>query len=200
MNKGLLIFLGVIILLVCIGGCGYNGMNSAHLDAKESWANLQSQYQRRLDLLPNIAATVKSSAKFEQSTLVEIAQARASASQIKVSADDLTPEKAKQISASQGQLSQTLGRLLMTTEQYPELKSVAGFQDLRVSIEGCEDRIQRARTQYNATVKLYNEKTSRFPNVILAGILGFKQMPNFEADADASKAPSMEKALQDQSK
>src|SRR5580698_9877467 len=171
--KGFLIALGVILLLVVLlGGCAvsnYNGMNTASKDVDQKWADVQSSYQRRSDLIPNLVATVKGAANFETTTLTQVIQARASASSIKVDAKDLTPEKLQQFQASQGQLSQALGRLMVVSEQYPQLKANENFKSLQDQLEGTENRIKVARDEYNASVKDYNITVSNFPAVLFAG-------------------------------
>jgi len=189
--KGLLIGLGIIVLIVCIGGCGYNGMNASQKDAQQAWADVQSSYQRRSDLIPNLVATVKGVANFEQTTLTQVIQARASATSIKVDAKDLTPEKMQQFQASQGQLSQALGRLMVVSEQYPQLKANQNFTDLQNQLEGTENRIKVSRDSYNQAVKTYNVKVSNFPMNILAGMFHFKEMEMFKADAGSEKAPAV---------
>jgi len=190
--KGLFIALGIILLIVFVGGCGYNGMNSSQKDAQQAWADVQSSYQRRSDLIPNLVATVKGVANFEQTTLTQVIQARASATSIKVDAKDLTPEKLQQFQASQGQLSQALGRLMVVSEQYPQLKANENFKSLQDQLEGTENRIKVSRDTYNKAVKDYNVKVSSFPNNILAGMFHFKEMEMFKAEADAQKAPKVQ--------
>ncbi len=193
--KGALIALGVIVLLVLmLGGCGvsnYNSMNAASKDVDQKWADVQSSYQRRSDLIPNLVSTVKAAANFETKTLTDVIQARASATQIKIDPKDLTPEKLQQFQASQGQLSQALGRLMVVSEQYPQLKATENFRDLQVQLEGTENRIKVSRDAFNASVKDYNIKVSNFPAVIFAGMFHFKEKPSFQADADAQKAPKI---------
>ncbi len=190
--KGLFIALGIILLIVLVGGCGYNGMNGASKDVDQKWADVQSSYQRRSDLIPNLVATVKGVANFEQSTLTSVIQARASASSIKVDAKDLTPEKLQQFQASQGQLSQALGRLMVVSEQYPQLKATENFKSLQDQLEGTENRIKVARDAFNVSVKDYNIKVSNFPANILAGMFHFKERPSFTADAGAQNAPKVQ--------
>lgn len=189
--KGLYIALGIILLIVLWGGCGYNGMNSASKDVDQKWADVQSSYQRRSDLIPNLVETVKGAANFETNTLTQVIQARASASQIKVNADDLTPEKLQQFQQSQGQLSQALGRLMVVSEQYPQLQASENFRSLQDQLEGTENRIKVSRDAFNESVKNYNIKVSNFPNNILAGMFGKKERPSFQAEAGAEKAPSV---------
>src|SRR3954470_10731802 len=180
--KGLYIALGIVLLLVLWGGCGYNGMNGASKDVDQKWADVQSSYQRRSDLIPNLVETVKGAANFETTTLTQVIQARASASQIKVDPKDLTPEKLQQFQASQGQLSQALGRLMVVSEQYPQLKANENFKSLQDQLEGTENRIKVSRDAYNEAVKNYNIKVSSFPNNILAGMFHFNEMTMFQAD------------------
>ena len=189
--KGLLIALGIIVLIVCIGGCGYNGMNTARVGVDQKWANVQSSYQRRSDLIPNLVSVVKGVANFETTTLTQVIQARASATQIKVDASTLTPEKLQQFQASQGQLSQALGRLMVVSEQYPQLKANENFKQLQDQLEGTENRIKFAREEFNAAVTDYNIQVTNFPKNILAGMFGFNEKPMFKADDDAQKAPKI---------
>ncbi len=189
--KGLYIALGIILLIVLVGGCGYNGMNGASKEVDQKWADVQSSYQRRSDLIPNLVATVKGAANFETTTLTQVIQARASATSIKVDAKDLTPEKMQQFQASQGQLSQALGRLMVVSEQYPQLKANENFKSLQDQLEGTENRIKVSRDDFNKSVKDYNVKVSNFPNNILAGMFHFKERPSFVAEAGAEKAPEV---------
>ncbi len=190
--KGLYIAIGVILFLVLVGGCGYNGMNTSQKDAQQTWADVQSSYQRRADLIPNLVATVKGVANFETTTLTQVIEARANATSIKVDAKDLSPEKLKEFQASQGQLSQALGRLMVVSEQYPTLKANENFKDLQNQLEGTENRIKVARDAYNKAVKDYNVKVTNFPNNILAGLFHFKEMEMFKADEAAKNAPKVQ--------
>lgn len=193
--KGLLITLGVIVgLIVLLGGCGisnYNSMNAASKTVDEKWGNVQSSYQRRSDLVPNLVSTVKAAANFETKTLTDVIQARASATSIKIDPKDLTPEKLQQFQQSQGQLSQALGRLMVVSEQYPQLRATENFKSLQDQLEGTENRIKVSRDDYNAAVKDYNIKVSQFPAVIFASMFHFKEKPSFQAEADAQKAPKV---------
>lgn len=189
--KGLLIALGIIVMIVLMGGCSYNGMNASQKEVQEKWANVQTSYQRRADLIPNLVATVKGVANFEQTTLTQVMEARASATRMTVDPKDLTPEKLKEFQASQGQLSQALGRLMMVTEQYPQLRATESFRDLQSQLEGTENRISVARDNFNAAVKEYNVKVSGFPNVLLAGMFHFKEMSPFESEKGAEKRPEV---------
>jgi LemA protein len=189
--KGLYIFLGIVLLLVLVGGCGYNGMNSSRVEVDHKWADVQSQYQRRADLIPNLVEVVKGVADFEKSTLTAVIQARANATAIKIDPKDLTPEKLQQFQASQGQLSQALGRLMVVSEQYPQLKANENFKDLQSQLEGTENRINVARQSFNEVVTTYNVKVTSFPNNILAGMFGFKEKTMFQADAASQAAPKV---------
>ncbi len=190
--KGLFIALGIILLIVLMGGCSYNGMNAASKDVDQKWADVQSSYQRRSDLIPNLVATVKGAANFETTTLTQVIQARASATSIKVDAKDLTPEKMQQFQASQGQLSQALGRLMVVSEQYPQLKANESFRDLQNQLEGTENRIKVARDAFNQSAKEYNIKVSNFPTNLLANMFHFKERPMFQADQGAQNAPKVQ--------
>jgi LemA protein len=175
-----------------MGGCSYNGMNRMRGDVNEKWAAVQSSYQRRADLIPNLVATVKGAADFEKTTLTQVIEARAKATQMNVNASDLTPDKLQQFQQSQGQLSQALGRLMVVSEQYPQLKANENFKSLQDQLEGTENRIKVARDDYNAAVKTYNVKITSFPQTMYAGIFGFKQMPWFQADQGAQNAPKVQ--------
>ncbi|WP_354028277.1 LemA family protein [Chitinophaga sp. OAE865] len=173
-------------------GCGkYNGLVTKDEAVKNKWGVVQSSYQRRADLIPNLVATVKGAANFETETLEKVVQARASATQIKVDVNDLSPEKIQQYQAAQGQLSQALGRLLAVSESYPDLKANANFQNLQAQLEGTENRINVARNDFNDAVNVYNSSVRTFPNNIVAGITGFKQKGYFEAAAGSENAPQV---------
>ena len=190
--KALYVVLGILVLIVMLGGCGYNNMNQLRGTVDQSWAEVQSSYQRRSDLIPNLVATVKGAANFETTTLTQVIQARASATSIKVDAKDLTPEKLQQFQQSQGQLSQALGRLMVVSEQYPQLRATESFRDLQSQLEGTENRIKVARDKYNAAVKDYNVSITSFPANLFAGMFGFKQRPWFQADQAAQNAPKVQ--------
>lgn len=151
----------------------------------------QATYQRRADLIPNLAKTVQAYAKHEKETFEAVTKARASVGQIKLDAGSLTPEKMKQFEQAQGQLSEALGKLMVVAERYPELKASDNFHSLQIQLEGTENRINEARQKYNAAVQDYNQSVRRFPNVIFAGMFGFNRMEKFEASAGAEKAPEL---------
>jgi len=190
-NLTLIIILAAVLIL---GGCGcgsYNGLVQQDESVKNAWNKVQSDYQRRADLIPNLVNTVKGEANFEQTTLTNVIQARASATQIKVDPADLTPEKVQQFQAAQGQLSQALGRLLAVSEAYPNLRANDAFRGLQAQLEGTENRIKVARNDFNDAVQTYNTKVRTFPTNIFAGMMGFKQRQGFAAEAGAEKAPEV---------
>jgi LemA protein len=178
---------------VSLSGCGYNSLVTADEAAKAAWAQVENVYQRRADLIPNLVATVKGSAQHEEKVLTEVTQARASATQVKLSVDDLSdPEKVKAFEAAQGQLSGALSRLLVASENYPDLKANAAFHDLQSQLEGTENRITVERKRYNDAVMEYNIKCREFPTVIAAKIWGFKPKEPFKATApNADRAPEV---------
>src|SRR4028119_718489 len=179
----LLIILGIVVLLL-FWGCGsYNGLVGEDETVKNAWNKVQSDYQRRADLIPNLVNTVKGEANFEQTTLTNVINARASATQIRVDPDDLTPERVQQFQAAQGQLSQSLGRLLAVAEAYPNLRANDAFRGLQAQLEGTENRIKTARNDFNDAVQNYNTQVRRFPTNIFAGMMGFKQRQGFAAEA-----------------
>lgn len=192
MKKTVLAIVGVLVLLVAISGCGYNGLVKLDEDVKAKWNQVETQYQRRSDLIPNLVNTVKGAAKFEQSTLTQVTEARAKATQVTIDPDKLTPENIEKYQAAQGQVSQALGRLLMVTENYPELKATEQFRDVSAELAGTENRIAVARKDFNESVQTYNTKVRSFPNNITAGIFGFSQKAGFKAEAGADKAPKVE--------
>ena len=159
---------------------------------ESSWAQVENQYQRRADLVPNLVSTVKGYAAHEQQTLEGVVEARAKATQITIDPATATPEQLAAYQAAQGELSQALGRLLAVAENYPDLKANQNFRDLQAQLEGTENRITIARQMFNETAKAYNKTIRRFPNNILAGIFGFEKKPYFEAEEGASKAPKVE--------
>ncbi len=191
-NKfGLWIFLGILFILIIFLWSGYNSLVRLDESVKAKWANVESDYQRRSDLIPNLVNTVKGSANFEQKTLTDVIAARASATQLKVSADDLSPAKIEAYQKAQGQLSSALGKLLMITENYPQLRATEGFRDLQVQIEGTENRIKVSRNDFNDIVKDYNRKARSFPTVIIAKLMSFDVKGYFQAVEGAEKAPEV---------
>ena len=183
----------VVALAMPLAGCGYNSLVSGDENVKAAWAQVENVYQRRADLVPNLVNTVKGSAQHEEKVLSEVTTARAQATQVKLSVDDLSnPEKVKQFEQAQAQLSSSLGRLIATAEAYPDLKANAAFRDLMGQLEGTENRIAVERRRYNEAVRDYNVKTREFPTVIAAKIWGFHPKEPFKATtANADKAPEV---------
>lgn len=195
MKKGTiaLLVVGVFILALVMGTLTtYNGLVSKDEAVATTWGNVQSQYQRRADLVPNLVSTVKGYAKHESETLEGVVAARAKATQITVNADELTPEKLKQYQAAQGELSQALGRLMAIQENYPQLKANENFSELQAQLEGTENRINESRQLFNSAVQTYNVSVRRFPANIVAGMFGFEKKSQFEAESGAEKAPKVE--------
>jgi LemA protein len=156
MKTSYLVLIVVVVFILILGGCGCNGYNKmVNLDenVKNKWNNVQSDYQRRSDLIPNLVSTVKGAANFEQTTLTQVIEARAKATSMNVSADNLTPEKIQQFQQAQGQLGGALSRLLVVAEQYPQLQATQNFKDLQVQLEGTENRIKVSRNDFNASVQ-----------------------------------------------
>lgn len=195
MSKKSIIFiiLGVVVLFFVLGTLNaYNSLVSKDEAVATAWGNIQSQYQRRADLIPNLVNTVKGYASHEKETLEGVTTARAKATQMTVSAENLTQEKLQQLNDVQGQLSQAIGRLLMVSEQYPDLKANENFTELQAQLEGTENRINESRLLYNSEVKEYNISVRRFPVNIIAGMFGFEKKPQFEAEQGANTAPKVE--------
>lgn len=193
MGRGLiigLIFI-VIVLFASVWSCNKrNSFIGMRENAKAQWQQLESQYQRRADLVPNIVATVKGEANFEKSTLEGVVTARAKATQMTIDPDKLDEASIQKYKSVQGELSGALSRLLMVTENYPNLKSSAAFSDLRVTLEGCENRISEERRKYNEMARDFNKAIQFFPGSLIAGSM--PQLPYFEAEAGAEKAPKVE--------
>lgn len=195
MKKSVTLTIGIIVVIVivlCMGGCNaYNGMVAMQEEATTAAANMQSVYQRRADLIPNLVETVKGYAKHEEGTLKEVVEARSKATQITLDTSNLTSEKIKEFQAAQGELSSALGKLIAIREAYPDLKANEQFLNLQAQLEGCENRINEARNKYNTAVQRYNTSIRQFPKNIFAGVFGFDKMAKFEAAANADKAPEI---------
>ena len=192
MSRGLIIFIVVAALLGMYGCSSYNGLVQKDNDVDKTWANVQNQYQRRADLIPNLVRTVQGVANFEKSTLQSVIEARASATSIKLSADQLTPENIQKFQAAQDQLGGSLSRLLAVSENYPQLQATRNFSELQAQLEGTENRITVARNDFNGVVGNYNASVRTFPNNIFAGIFGFARKGFFEASAAAQSAPTVD--------
>lgn len=191
------IALVVVLLLLAFAGCAgcgtYNSLVQKDEHVNTAWADLESQYQRRADLVPNLVSTVRGAANFEQETLESVTAARARATSINVTADDLDdPAKMRQFQEAQSALSSSLGRLLAVAEAYPQLQATAAFRDLMTQLEGTENRIQVARRDYNGSVRTYNTSVRTFPAALFAGLMGFHQRVPFEADEGAERAPTVD--------
>ena len=184
MKKTTTLIIIVVIAIVAIWAVtGYNGLVSMDEKVSNQWANVETQYQRRADLIPNLVNTVKGYAAHEQETLEGVIEARSKATQIKVDPADLTPEKLAEYQAAQGQLASALGKLLAITENYPDLKANQNFLELQAQLEGTENRINVARKNFNDTARAFNTAILRFPKNIQAGLFGFEKRAYFEAPA-----------------
>src|SRR5688572_29872817 len=182
---------GVIALLVIYLISLYNGLVSMRESVNKAWANVESQYQRRADLVPNLVSTVQGAADFEKSTLQAVVDARARATSIQIDPNKLTPEKLQEFQQAQGALSTAIGRLLAVAENYPQLKAVDAFRDLQSQLEGTENRITESRRQFNEVAQGYNTGIARFPKNIIAKLFGFPAKPYFESDKGSEKAPEV---------
>lgn len=190
----LLVPIIVIGVLLVFGFCGAGSYNSAvGLDekVKSSWSQVETQYQRRSDLIPNLVNTVKGAAEFEKSTLEAVISARASATQMKIDPNDLTPENIQRYEQAQQSLSGAIGRLLMVSEQYPTLQANQNFRDLQQQLESTENRIAIARKDFNGAVQQYNGTIRKFPNNFFMGMFGFSPRGYFESAPGSDKAPEV---------
>ncbi len=192
MKKSSIILIVVVALLTVWAITGYNGLVSMDEKVANEWANVETQYQRRADLIPNLVNTVKGYAQHEKETLEGVISARSQATQIKVNADDLTPEKLAEYQKAQGVITSALGKLLAITERYPDLKANQQFSELQAQLEGTENRINVARTNFNNVAKEFNTSIRRFPKNILANLFGFEKRAYFEASEGAAQAPKVE--------
>ena len=182
----------VVVAMMSLSSCSYNSMVQMDENVKAKWGAVESQYQRRADLIPNLVNTVKGVANFEKSTLVDVTNARARATSIQVDPTKLTPETIQKYQAAQGQLSTALGRLLVASEKYPELKANENFTALQTQLESTENRINVARLDFNQAVQDYNSKIRSFPANITAKMFGFTEKGYFQADAGANKVPTVQ--------
>lgn len=193
MKKTTLIILVTLIAVVAFWGFGqYNSLVSADENVENAWGQVQNQYQRRIDLIPNLVNTVKGYAAHEKETLEGVVEARTKATQTTVDPSNATPEQIEAYMKAQGELSQALGRLIAITENYPDLKANQNFLQLQEQLEGTENRITVARNAFNEQAKEFNKMVRRFPGNIIAGIAGFEKRSYFEAEAGADKAPKVE--------
>lgn len=195
MSKGLIMTLvigGIILLLVFWTFGSYNGLVTKEENVSTAWSNVESQYQRRADLIPNLVNTVKGYADFEQETLTRVIEARSEATAVKVDPTNLTPAKLQEFQQAQEGLGSALGRLLLVVERYPDLKANQNFLDLQAQLEGTENRINIARTRFNEEVNQYNSSVRTFPAVLIAGMFGFERKGYFEARPGTEEAPSVD--------
>jgi len=170
----------------------YNGMVGLDENVNNAWANVETQYQRRADLIPNLVNTVKGYAEHEKSTFEAVVEARSKATSITIDPSNLTPEKLQEFQQAQGEITSALGRLIAISENYPDLKANEQFKELQAQLEGTENRINVARTNFNKEAREYNTTIRTFPRNLFAGMLGFTQRAYFEADAGASQAPTVQ--------
>ena len=191
-NKGLIITIVVIALVAIWGISSYNGLVSMEENVSNQWANVETQYQRRSDLIPNLVNTVKGYAKHESETLESVMAARSQATQVKIDPSNCTPQQLAAYQKAQGDVTTALGKLLAITENYPDLKANQNFLELQSQLEGTENRINVARKDFNDTAKKYNTSLRRFPRNIIASMFGFEKHNYFEAEAGAEKAPKVE--------
>ena len=186
-----------IILIIIAVAAGFGLMSSPHelvkaaTDIDSVWANVESSYQRRADLIPNLVNTVKGQANFEQQTLTNVIEARAKATQTKIDPSNLTEEQLNEFQQNQNQVGSALSRLLVTVEQYPQLKANEDFMNLQAQLEGTENRINVARNKFNEAARIYNEKVRQFPTKLAAMIFGFKAKPYFKSATGAENAPTV---------
>lgn len=189
--KNVLRFLIGLVVVSSLSSCGYNSMVEKREAVNQAWGGVESAYQRRADLIPNLVSTVKGAANFEQTTLEKVVEARASATQIKLDPNDLTEENLAKFQQAQNTLSQSLGRLLAVSENYPELKATQNFQDLQAQLEGTENRINKSRNDFNTAVQDYNAYIAKFPQVMVAKMFGFTPRAYFKSDPGSEKAPEV---------
>ncbi|TCK01632.1 LemA protein [Volucribacter psittacicida] len=188
MKKWLVIALVVIVAVFTVMG-SYNNLVQAEEEIDSVWANVESSYQRRADLIPNLVNTVKGQANFEKETLTQVIEARANASQTKIDPANMTEQQLAEFQQSQNQVGSALSRLLVTVERYPELQANQGFMNLQAQLEGTENRINKARNDFNAAARLYNQKVRQFPTKLVAMLFGFKEKPYFKSSEGAENAP-----------
>lgn len=191
-NKGLIITIVVIVLVALWGISSYNGLVGMDENVINKWANVETQYQRRSDLIPNLVNTVKGYAKHESQTLEAVMAARSQATQVKIDPSNCTPQQLAAYQKAQGDVTTALGKLLAITENYPDLKANQNFLELQSQLEGTENRINVARKDFNDSAKKYNTSLRRFPRNIIASMFGFEKRNYFEAEAGAEKAPKVE--------
>jgi LemA protein len=189
---GVFLFIGLIVLIGFLASIStYNKMVTYEENVNKAWSDVENQYQRRSDLIPNLVSTVKGYANFEQQTLTQVIEARAKATSVNISAENLNEQTLAQFQQAQDGLSSALGRLMVVVEKYPELKANQNFLDLQAQLEGTENRIAVERRNFNDTTREYNTYIRRFPARIFAGFYGFKEKPYFKSVEGAEKAPEV---------
>ena len=191
MKKSTIIIIAVVAVLAIWGVSSYNGLVKMDESVNTAWSNVENQYQRRADLIPNLVNTVKGYAAHEKETLEAVMAARSKATQMTIDADNLTPEKLQAYQKAQGEIGSSLGRLLAITEAYPDLKANENFKELQAQLEGTENRISVERRNFNETARSYNTAIRTFPRTIIASMCGFDKRPYFEAEEGANKAPEV---------
>lgn len=191
MKKTWIIIAVIAVVIGLLSITSYNSLVNKEEAVDSAWSNVENQYQRRADLIPNLVNTVKGYAAHEKETLQEVIEARAKATQMTVKTDDLTPEKLQQYQQAQGEISSALGRLMVVAERYPDLKANQNFIELQAQLEGTENRITVARNEFNDMAREYNTSIRRFPTNILSGLFGFDKKSYFEAAQGSEKAPEV---------
>ena len=186
------VLLAAVVALFAMTSCStYNGMVSKEEAVNRAWSNVETQYQRRADLIPNLVATVKGYAAHEEQTLTDVVEARSKATSVTLSAENLTPESLAEFQQAQSAVTSALGRLIAVSESYPDLKANQNFLELQAQLEGTENRIATERSRYTDAVNAYNKKIRKFPALITAKIFGFDAKPQFKAEASAAQAPTV---------
>jgi LemA protein len=187
-----IVIIGLLLIFVLRGCKGYNNLVSLREQVGSQWANVENQYQRRADLIPNLVNTVKGYAEHEQETFTQVTEARARATSVTIDPTNMTQEQLQNFQAAQGEVTSALSRLLLVVENYPELKANQNFLELQAQLEGTENRIAVERRNFNTVATTYNTQIRQFPTVLYAGMLGFKERPYFEAAEGTDVAPKVE--------
>lgn len=191
MKKSTIILIAAVAIIAFWGISAYNGLVKMDEGVNTAWSNVENQYQRRADLIPNLVNTVKGYASHEKETLEAVLAARSKATQMTIDPENLTPEKLQEYQKAQGEIGAALGRLLAITEAYPDLKANQNFLELQAQLEGTENRISVERRNFNEVAKTYNTSIRTFPKTIIASMCGFDKRPYFEAEEGANKAPTV---------
>lgn len=192
MKKSTIIVIALVAIVAIWAVSGYNNLVKLDESVSTAWSNVENQYQRRADLIPNLVNTVKGYAAHEKETLEAVMSARSKATQMTVNAENLTPEKLQEYQKAQGEIGAALGRLLAITEAYPDLKANENFKELQAQLEGTENRISVERRNFNEVARSYNTAVRTFPKTIIAGMFGFDKRPYFEAEEGSNKAPEVQ--------